>query len=230
VDEVLAVGDASFQQKCVRKMEDASRGGRTVLFVSHSMGVVSSLCQNAIWLKSGTIYRQGPARDIVQQYLLNAASPSASLVDLSDTPRNGDDGSRLLITSIQWLSGFPLQHGVNARIKNQRQGKARAPGRFPRIRFLDFRKHAPVELRFGFLGTPPDQLESRRHRGRRVRHSRAAAGPGTYTMDIGARSGDFNCLDYLRGVVQFDVSPVQTHPGISSATPADHGFPPAYRG
>jgi len=213
VDEVLAVGDASFQQKCVRKMEDASRGGRTVLFVSHSMGVVSSLCQNAIWLKSGTIYRQGPARDIVQQYLLNAASPSASLVDLSDTPRNGDDGSRLLITSIQWLSGFPLQHGVNARIKINAKAKHALQGvslgfgfsTFENTRLLsydsDFSEPHRISLKAGdTVGVVFDIPE-------------LPLGPGTYTMDIGARSGDFNCLDYLRGVVQFDVSPGPNTPG-----------------
>src|SRR5438093_8238953 len=53
VDEVLAVGDAEFQKKCLGKMRDVSRGGRTVLFVSHNMGAVQSLCHSAIFLEAG---------------------------------------------------------------------------------------------------------------------------------------------------------------------------------
>ena len=51
VDEVLAVGDAEFQKKCLGKMDDAARGGRTVLFVSHNMAAVQSLCTRAIYLR-----------------------------------------------------------------------------------------------------------------------------------------------------------------------------------
>ena len=69
VDEVLAVGDAEFQKKCLGKMGDAARGGRTVLFVSHNMGAIESFCQQSILLESGSVVCRGNTRDVVDAYL-----------------------------------------------------------------------------------------------------------------------------------------------------------------
>ena len=70
VDEVLAVGDAQFQKKCLGKMEDVSKNeGRTVLFVSHNMGVVSQLCQSAILLKKGKLLAFDSTQKIIQSYI-----------------------------------------------------------------------------------------------------------------------------------------------------------------
>jgi lipopolysaccharide transport system ATP-binding protein len=69
VDEVLAVGDAEFQKKCIGKMQDVSQGqGRTVLFVSHNMAAVRQLCTQAIYLKSGRIMKQGPTEEVLDLY------------------------------------------------------------------------------------------------------------------------------------------------------------------
>src|SRR5439155_21827276 len=56
VDEVLAVGDAAFQKKCIGKMNEVAKEGRTVLFVSHNMGAVRSLCTKGMFLKEGSVY------------------------------------------------------------------------------------------------------------------------------------------------------------------------------
>ena len=69
IDEVLAVGDIAFQNKCLGKMKDVADHGRTVLFVSHNMGTISKLCSSAIWLKSGSVYQKGKTKDIISQYL-----------------------------------------------------------------------------------------------------------------------------------------------------------------
>jgi lipopolysaccharide transport system ATP-binding protein len=69
VDEVLAVGDAEFQKKCIGKMQDVSRGGRTVLFVSHSMAAVSKLCQHCVLLDGGRLKLFGPTAEIIPHYL-----------------------------------------------------------------------------------------------------------------------------------------------------------------
>ena len=68
VDEVLAVGDASFQQKCLGKMEEVSRSGRTVLIVSHNMTIIEGLCERAILLEKGEIAKEGDAREVVKGY------------------------------------------------------------------------------------------------------------------------------------------------------------------
>lgn len=69
VDEVLAVGDASFQRKCLGKMDEFSNQGRTVLFVSHNMGAVTQLCSRVLWLEKGELRMDGPADEVVSAYL-----------------------------------------------------------------------------------------------------------------------------------------------------------------
>jgi lipopolysaccharide transport system ATP-binding protein len=69
VDEVLAVGDAEFQKKCLKKMKDISHGGRTVLFVSHNMGAVTQLCERSLLLEKGRLSMMGSASEIVNAYL-----------------------------------------------------------------------------------------------------------------------------------------------------------------
>src|SRR6185369_6630804 len=69
VDEVLAVGDASFQRKCLKKMEDIGQHGRTVLFVSHNLASITRLCSRAILLEKGHVERDGAAHEVVRFYL-----------------------------------------------------------------------------------------------------------------------------------------------------------------
>jgi len=69
VDEVLAVGDIQFQKKCLNKMNEVARGGRTILFVSHNMGAISQLCERCIWLQEGKIRDEGPTTSIVAAYI-----------------------------------------------------------------------------------------------------------------------------------------------------------------
>lgn len=68
IDEVLAVGDIAFQKKCLGKMEDVTKGGRTVLFVSHNMGAIRSLCKKAIWLDNGKMVEKGDVDKVVSDY------------------------------------------------------------------------------------------------------------------------------------------------------------------
>jgi lipopolysaccharide transport system ATP-binding protein len=70
VDEVLAVGDADFQKKCMGKMQEvSSTNGRTILFVSHNMQAITNLCSTALWLDSGRIKKMGNAKDVVTAYI-----------------------------------------------------------------------------------------------------------------------------------------------------------------
>ena len=68
VDEVLAVGDIAFQKKCLNKMGDVARGGRTVLFVSHNMSAIRNLCESAIWIDNGQIVQMGTADEVIRNY------------------------------------------------------------------------------------------------------------------------------------------------------------------
>ena len=77
LDEVLSVGDAAFRSKCQDKMAEVARNGRTVLFVSHNMGAVQTLCPRAIWFDHGVIKMQGPSEEIVSAYLLSSGRGSS---------------------------------------------------------------------------------------------------------------------------------------------------------
>jgi homopolymeric O-antigen transport system ATP-binding protein len=78
IDEVLAVGDAEFQRRCLGRMEDMSQSGRTVVFVSHQMQALSQLCDRAIQLEGGQIVNDGPAGEVVAHYLQSVGGTGAS--------------------------------------------------------------------------------------------------------------------------------------------------------
>ena len=85
VDEVLAVGDASFQKKCIGKMENvAANEGRTVLFVSHNLSTVSTLCRKAMLLNCGSVLFSGNPQDAIARYSELSSSPLQALVDFTD--------------------------------------------------------------------------------------------------------------------------------------------------
>jgi len=77
IDEVLAVGDADFQKKCLKKMEDIGQRGRTVLFVSHNMSAITRLCERAILLDKGAVMEDGPSQPVVRHYLTSESGTPA---------------------------------------------------------------------------------------------------------------------------------------------------------
>lgn len=90
VDEVLAVGDAEFQKKCLGKMKDVSSSGRTVLFVSHNMAAIQSLCDKAIYLYKGEVHETGEVEKVIAGYLRDASKVQAiNLADRQDRKGNG---------------------------------------------------------------------------------------------------------------------------------------------
>ena len=104
VDEVLAVGDAAFQRKCLDKMEDAGRDGRTVLFVSHNLPAVTRLCTRAILLKDGRITMDDTANEVVAHYLaVERNLMSAKRWSNQDAP--GDKIARLLNMRVRDTAG-----------------------------------------------------------------------------------------------------------------------------
>jgi lipopolysaccharide transport system ATP-binding protein len=83
VDEVLAVGDAAFQKKCLGKMGDVAAAGRTVLFISHNMSAVAGLCQRAVWIDAGSVAAEGGVEEVTQKYLDSIAKGSFQFVSRS---------------------------------------------------------------------------------------------------------------------------------------------------
>ena len=129
VDEVLAVGDTEFQKKCLGKMENVAKGGRTVLFVSHNMTTISSLCSRAVMLHKGKVMADGPTEEVIQQYLKGIqARAKVSPDERTDRGGSGD----VIATGIepldsenqalpQAISGKPLKLRLHYRCKEGKQ-------------------------------------------------------------------------------------------------------------
>jgi lipopolysaccharide transport system ATP-binding protein len=83
VDEVLAVGDAAFQKKCISAMQDLRGGGRTVLFVSHNMAAVENLCSRGIWIANGKVHLDGPTHAVIEAYMASFASAESASSELT---------------------------------------------------------------------------------------------------------------------------------------------------
>lgn len=95
VDEVLAVGDAEFQNKCLGKMNEVSKGeGRTILFVSHNMSAVKSLCNKGIVLDRGSVFYEGPAHDAINKYHAKSGESATSLI--FENPKDTINGIQLV--------------------------------------------------------------------------------------------------------------------------------------
>ena len=131
VDEVLAVGDAEFQARCLGRMEDLGNTGRTVLFVSHNMQAVAQLCNRAILLDGGRLVADGPSEEIVAHYLQTSAGAGSSRTWVEEEAP-GDELVRLRSVRIVDVDGETVD-------------------------YVDVRRPVGIELRFTVLdgGGPP---------------------------------------------------------------------------
>ncbi len=102
VDEVLAVGDARFQKKCLNKMQDIGNQGRTILFVSHNMATITRLCSRAILLDEGNLLNDGPSVNVVANYLSSGNGTSA--VRLWNDPENAPGGNVARLKAVRALT------------------------------------------------------------------------------------------------------------------------------
>lgn len=132
VDEVLAVGDAEFQRKCMGKMDEVAHSGRTVLFVSHNMTAVQNLCPRAILLEAGQLVMDGPSGSVVERYLASFGTLESSR-DLTDptVPRTGTGEVRvekieLLSHEGDVLSAVLMGEGIRIRIKVRAKSDVRS--------------------------------------------------------------------------------------------------------
>ncbi len=107
VDEVLAVGDAAFQKKCLGKMGEVAEGGRTVLFVSHNMGTIESLCNKGILLESGKKAYEGKVKDVVSRYLSESYKSGDN--PLSNCARLGNGKIRVVSFHLESPDGEVLE-------------------------------------------------------------------------------------------------------------------------
>jgi lipopolysaccharide transport system ATP-binding protein len=100
VDEVLAVGDLEFQKKCLGKMEEVSKGGRTIILVSHQMNQIRRLCSKVVWLDNGQIRMMGPTTEVTSAY-------ETALLSREDVGRRPADGPKVKARFLHWEIAEP---------------------------------------------------------------------------------------------------------------------------
>jgi hypothetical protein len=129
VDEVLAVGDAEFQKKCLSAMDDMRTGGRTVIFVSHNMAAIENLCPRTIWIDAGKLRQDGPSDKVIAAYLSTFSESQRAGYDLEEVHGRRGNGA-IRYTRVDFLdaegnptavfrSGEPLRARLYYRAKER---------------------------------------------------------------------------------------------------------------
>jgi lipopolysaccharide transport system ATP-binding protein len=121
IDEVLSVGDAAFQKKSLGKMEEVSKEGRTVIFVSHNMGAVRALCSRGLLLENGTLIKDGDVDQVINYYLSNKDVSTAGRLDWTEA--DAPQGKELVLFGIELFSEtgevrtvFQIDEGFEIRV------------------------------------------------------------------------------------------------------------------
>ncbi len=104
VDEVLAVGDASFQQKCLKRIRYLISNGTSIIFVSHNLYLIKAACNCALYLHKGRVKYQGEIKDVFDRYEFDLNQERASSFDLTQTAENVDNNDKVSITKVEVLS------------------------------------------------------------------------------------------------------------------------------
>jgi lipopolysaccharide transport system ATP-binding protein len=209
VDEVLAVGDAAFQKKCLGKMSNVASEGRTVLFVSHNMAAVQELCQRAILLREGQIVEDNSAQKVVSDYLSAQSDSSSGDMDVSDPllRRNSLPNSRFRWTRVTITDSGGRVTGLlkfGEPIDIVLQGAAEAELEEVRAGFsIDSVLGVCLFNSFQIDNGIPARIPAGQVRFR-VRMDPNLLAPGLYTISLGA-SGD-GVIDFLPTTLQFTVS------------------------
>lgn len=220
VDEVLAVGDAAFQKKCIGKVGQIAHTGRTVIFVSHQLSVVQKLCNRAILIGDGTIKADGPTAKVIETYLRTITDQAAQ--DLATRAlRSGRGRVRLTAIEIEGDGGVPTS------------------GQRMRFRFRAAGDQSLVDCSFTIydeFGDAVTSFDSAEHSdGELVGDSFVCEfrpcllRPGRYRINAALTSREGALEDHVEGAATFDVRPgilggrlVNAEPGYGSMTMPHH--------
>jgi lipopolysaccharide transport system ATP-binding protein len=218
VDEVLAVGDSAFQKKCLGKMEDVGKEGRTVLFVSHTMSTITTLCQKAIWLSHGHVEMQGDAEQITSKYLMQGAEHSGEVI-----LKNNDSSQRFEFKRVSLLnhtgnitSAFDIRDPIKIQLE------------YYATKLL---KNLEISLRvYNSSGIPifttnrSSYLSSDVTAGDHISEIEIPSlflAPGFYTIDIGAHIPKIEIVSEYKSLLTFEVD--ETGSGMSVYHGAAYG-------
>jgi lipopolysaccharide transport system ATP-binding protein len=209
VDEVLAVGDAEFQRKCLGKMGDVAQAGRTILLVSHNMAAITDLCERALLLDAGRVTAEGNPAEVVAQYLAagGIADSSWRRPETADMPED----TEVVFESVRILSTEERQTSVvraTDPFSVELTYSARRPVRDAAV-FIGIMKEGR-DLVFTTMDTDSTEWGGRvREEGTYVSTCHIPGGllaPGGYVINIGCHIPGIRFISGHRGVVAFSVS------------------------
>ncbi len=213
VDEVLAVGDAEFQKKCLGKMGEVSKSGRTVLFVSHNMAATRALCSTAIWMEKGRVKEMGRVGPVADRYLARLHDNPSLDVALADLPRAQHFGSKLKISHVRLNQGKGLWHGKPLEVEFTFECAAKVEEVAFGVGFCNREGGRILSLDTDLPGERWSFPAG--HKGTaRLTIPTLLLEPDIYALDIGSRSGDGHGLDYLSQFGQVVVTPSDVTPAM----------------
>jgi lipopolysaccharide transport system ATP-binding protein len=205
VDEVLAVGDVAFQEKCLGKMKEVGRKGRTVLFVSHNLVAVRQLCKNCLWLDGGVVAMSGQAREVVGAYTLDQARAADGTFEQGRV--EGDGGVQLLSYRVTDGSGRPDRSpATNEDLLITVRARVQAAVRHPGCGINVFSEHGvlmtcinTVELGVALEPLPEGEVEIT------VRLEKVPYTPGRYTASFWVMSPQGHIYAMAEGAIPFEI-------------------------
>ncbi len=209
VDEVLAVGDSEFQQKCLKKMRQVAYEGRTVLFVSHNLTTIQSLTNRTLLLDHGHLVAAGPTTEVVQQYLRKPADTRTTVYELEHAPREAANLSHAVsvirLAIDRSTNRLPADEPL-AILATVRGNKSVKPFAFAMV------IHGPAGLPVGTLFGPETlAIEHGELATFRIELSQLRLSPGSYHCSLAAiqrnEAGSHHDLDLVLDVLHFEVIP-----------------------
>ena len=184
-DEVLAVGDLAFQQKCLTKMADIARDGRAVLYVSHNMRTVSQLCSRGLYLDSGRLTYDGTVERAMELY--GGSSARSAFRNLDEVPRTVARGETMRMLSIQFENTQSLEYDMDTAMEFTLTSVAHIAEPRLRIRLILQNSIAtPVAM----TQTEPFEVAAEETFTRRVRFPLDTVAPGEYIIKMSLVSGN----------------------------------------
>lgn len=210
VDEVLAVGDSSFTKKCLGKMDDVAKQGRTVLFVSHSMSAIQNLCHNAIVLAQGQVQFNGEVERAIKQYLADGEL-QVGVCDLS-TIQNRRGSGRMRLTM------FWVEDAASAQVNTVSSGERcslvvqyeSSDERFHKDVFMSFQIYTLTGMPVSVINTTlvGQNFETAPPNGQiRFDIPKLPLTGGRYVLDLHlATHSGYEMIDYIKSAAGFDVS------------------------
>ena len=204
-DEVLAVGDLTFQQKCLQKMSEIAREGRAVLYVSHNMRTVSQLCNRGLYLEQGHLKYDGTVEHAIELY---GGSGERSLrQDLDSIPHPRGRGDTMRMLEIEFLNTPSLEYTMDGAMEFRLKCVSHLPD--PRLRIRLIIKNS-VTAPIAMTQTEPFEVAAEEVFERRIRFSLDSLAPGEYIMKLslvsGTPRGTTTYYDTLEDVSRFIIT------------------------